>query len=133
MVFGISVAGISDLTGDGAGEVLVGASGEDIPSFADAGRVYVLNGVTGEVVYVLESPTPNVDGFFGFQTTSLADLNNDGVPEIAAGGHAEPANDLTAAGQLHVFDGATGAPLYSIQSPEPAENGLFGIWMTGTD
>lgn len=129
MEFGVSAVGVSDLTGDGRGEVMIGAAAENVPGFVDAGRAYVFDGVSGAIVHTLESPTPVASGFFGFRLASVPDLNNDGIPELAMGAQEEPDGAVAAAGQAYVFDGASGGFLYRLRSPEPVANGLFGIWL----
>lgn len=51
--FGRKVAGAGDQDGDGVGDVIVGAPNHD-GNGADAGRVYVFSGATGEPLLVLD-------------------------------------------------------------------------------
>jgi hypothetical protein len=78
--FGTSVAGLSDTTGDGKGDLLVGApletaSGE--PSHA--GRAYLFNGATGASVRTLQSPSKTANGLFGLALAGAGDVNGHGI------------------------------------------------------
>ncbi|MFM9995326.1 MAG: integrin alpha [Phycisphaerales bacterium] len=92
--FGWSVAGAPDLTGDGRGDVIIGA-----PINPDAfrgtgygpGRVYVYSGATGAAVKVLNSPNAELGGAFGIAVTGLPDTNTNGRADIFIGApHEDP-------------------------------------------
>ena len=73
--FGHTVAGISDLDGDGRGELAIGAIGEDDAGHLDAGRVYVFSGATGTLLYGLSSPHVQAAGAFGVALAEVDDLD----------------------------------------------------------
>jgi hypothetical protein len=90
--FGWSVAGVPDLTGDGRGDVAIGA-----PFNPDAargagygpGRVHVYNGSTGALVMVLNSPNAELGGGFGLGVAGLADTNGNGRGDVFVGAPQE--------------------------------------------
>ncbi|MEP0546713.1 MAG: Ig-like domain-containing protein [Rhodothermales bacterium] len=128
-VFGLSVGGVMDVDGDGRGDLLVGAQGED-GGMEDAGRAYVFSGATGALLQMLESPTPEVNGFFGVAVAAVPDLDDDGAGDllISAGGEDGGTQD---AGRAYVFSGATGELLHTLASPNPEGGGQFGSAVAG--
>ena len=97
--FGWSIAGVSDLTGDGRGDVVIGA-----PVNPDAargagygpGRVMVYNGSTGGLVTVVQSPNAELGGAFGLGVAAMPDTNANGRGEILIGGPQEDPNTSAA-------------------------------------
>ncbi len=116
--FGISVASIRDLDGDGHGDLIIGAYGE--------GRVYVYSGATGNLIRTLTYSTPH-GGYFGISVSAVPDLDGDGVDDIVVGASGE----FGETGLVYVFSGATGAELHRIESPHPRSGGLFGDCVSG--
>jgi hypothetical protein len=123
--FGVAVVGVGDLTDDGFGEVVVGAVYEDGGAL-NAGRVYVFNGQTGDVVYTLESPHPEQTGAFGHAINRVADLDDDGYSEIIVGAWLEDAPERHS-GRVYVFSGKDGDLLCELTSPNPDWFGGFGF------
>ena len=123
--FGVSVTGIDDITGDGCSEVAVGAVYES-GGAQQAGRVYVFDGLTGSVVYTLESPHAELTGGFGHDVCKLDDVDNDGYSEIIVGAWLEE-NIERHAGRVYVFSGQHGDFLYEMVSPNPDWFGGFGF------
>lgn len=121
--FGVGVAGVPDLTGDGLGDVLVGALLEDTPA-SDAGRAYVFDGATGQLLHELQSPQPAANGLFGYAVRGLGDVTGDGLGDLVVGARGEPA--AIAEGRVYVFDGATGQLVRTLVSPAPQASGFFG-------
>ncbi|NUN97223.1 MAG: FG-GAP repeat protein, partial [Candidatus Omnitrophica bacterium] len=57
--FGSCVSGVPDVNGDGRGDVVVGADSEEVETFQSvglAGRAYIFDGVTGNLLHTLVSP-----------------------------------------------------------------------------
>jgi hypothetical protein len=136
--FGLSVAGLSDVSSDGTGDFAVGAPIEMDVDLGGAGRVYVFEGVSGELLYPLSSPNPEESGWFGFSLAKVWDVNNDDRPDLVVGAPRESANDVANCGRTHIFDGAAGKLLYTLDamkagslvytldSVNPIEEGQFG-------
>lgn len=130
--FGFSMAGVPDLNGDGGGEVLIGAPGESPGTSPDyAGRVYLFNGKTGQLIRTFVSPNECERGFFGYSVAGVPDVNGDGRWEILIGAHGEPSDGLASAGHVYLYDGATGRLLQTLSSPIPEEEGDFGWSVAG--
>jgi hypothetical protein len=108
--FGCSVA----LVGD---NVLVGAYGADAGA-TDAGAAYLFDGSTGNLLRTFQKPTPAAYDWFG---CSVAAVGNNVL--VAAPWDDAGATDAPAA---YLFDGSTGALLWTFQNPTPAAGDLFG-------
>lgn len=91
--FGIAVASIGDLDGDGVNDLAVGADQSD-EGGTDRGAVYILfmnpNGsvkshqMISSTAGGFTGPLENGD-FFGFSVAAIGDLDGDGVTELAVG------------------------------------------------
>lgn len=57
-----AIAGITDVTGDGRGDIIVGAPSEGSPQ--GAGRAYIYSGATGALFKILKSPSNEFNGTF---------------------------------------------------------------------
>jgi len=123
--FGVTVIGIGDITDDGCAEFAVGAVYEG-GGAQDAGRVYVFDGLSGTVVYTLESPNAELTGAFGHDVCKLDDVDNDGYSDIVIGAWLED-NIERHAGRVYVFSGKHGDFLYEMVSPNPDWFGGFGF------
>ena len=129
--FGVSVLGLEDKNGDGKGDLLIGAIHEpggvlEIPG----GRAYVIDGSTTELILQLETPAPYDNGIFGHRLAEVPDTNGDGVADLLISAWHEPGGDVWA-GRAYLFDGANGNLLSSLETPNPARYGLFGISVSG--
>lgn len=133
-LFGKSVGGVPDVTGDGKGDVIVAAERADPPgrggsSITDAGRVYVFDGATGALWLTIDSPDQSTSGHFGQSVAGLPDIDGDGRGEIVIGAPYESAaNGFD--GRVHLHSGASGALIRTMVSADPAPwpftSGEFG-------
>ena len=102
--FGWYLVAISDLDGDGRGDVAVGA-----PFVGVGGAVYVVSS-TGTVLHDIRGPRPHAH--FGEMLTALDDINGDGVADLAigvpGGGGADAGIGM---GEVVLVSGKTGAVL----------------------
>ena len=125
--FGVRLARAGDVDGDGALDVAVAASGEAAAGVPGAGRVHVVSGRSGNLLRTIESPDPQPNVEFGWPLDIAGDLDGDGTPELVIGERFAEVATASGAGRAHVVSGATGALLYSLQSPAPEPQGLFGF------
>lgn len=131
--FGVAVAGVADVTGDGKGDVIVGAP-EASPGAAPtgAGRVYVYNGATGALYDTITSIDEQANGEFGASVAGCGDLNGDGRGEIIVGAPNEtPDRVALNAGQVHIHSGLNGNFIRTLFSTDPEANGNFGGTVRG--
>lgn len=98
--FGWSVAGAPDLTGDGRGDVIIGAPCNPESTRGTGygpGRVYIYNGATGVLFRVLNSPNAELGGTFGLGVAGLGDTNATGRAEVVTGApNEDPASNAIA-------------------------------------
>jgi len=129
--FARSLAGIGDLTGDGTGELVVGAPNESQPSHpAFSGRVHVLDGASGVARRSLASPNEQAGGQFG---CSVARLQNSGGPDfIAIGAWNESSSQGgPRTGRAYVFNAGNGQLIATLESPNGQDGGMFGRCVSG--
>jgi hypothetical protein len=105
--FGVGLAGGADVTGDGVPDVIVGApfSKQGGTIF---GRVKLYSGATGAVVRTEVGTVAGAQ--LGSDVAFIADVDQDGVADIAIGGAAGPGIAANASG-VKIESGATGATL----------------------
>ncbi len=132
--FGWAVASVPDANGDGRGDVVVGAPNEDPGAApADCGQGYVYSGATGARLWTLASPAPEASGQFGSAVSGVPDLNGDGKGDVVIGSPREdPGSSPTDCGRAHVYSGATGALVRTLQPVAAESGGLFGAAVAGT-
>ncbi len=124
--FGVSVAGISDINGDGRGDYIVGAYQEDGLGFTDSGRVYVYSGANGALIRTHTMPGAKNFGRFGFSVDGVPDLTGDNKPEYIVG-----ATGAGTDGGVFIYNGASGALIRSHLAPATAAGGEFGWSVSG--
>jgi hypothetical protein len=122
--FGGSVSSAGDVNNDGCSDVVVGAAGEKMLA-PNAGRAYVFSGADGTLLYALESPNPQFEGFFGGSVSCAGDVDRDGLDDVIVGAEQED-GPAARAGRAYVFGGDGGHLLYTLDSPNPEYLGYFG-------
>ncbi len=111
-LFGLSVASLGDLNGDGLPDLAVGAPGDDGGAEANVfeGVVHVLFlGQDGKATGSVKigngrngGPTLDSRDSFGFSVASLGDLDGDGLTDIAVGSYRDSTSE-TYSGAVHVL------------------------------
>ena len=143
--FGVSVANIGDLDGDGVNDLLVGENGND-NSGANRGAVHILfmntDGTVKSALKIKDATTngPNLanNDWFGTSVESISDLNGDGVDDFIIGawkddGGTPSANDSGNVAILYPdTDGSLVREKREIKNttangPELSANDYFGI------
>ena len=107
--FGISVANIGDLDGDGVNDLAVGADGDD-DGGTDRGAVHILymntDGSVDSTVEINDSTTngPELedDDAFGRSVANIGDLDGDGVNDLIVGADKDNAGGANR-GTIHII------------------------------
>jgi hypothetical protein len=148
--FGIAVQSPGDTDGDGVDDQLVdagnysfytgsgGACGTPEPNGCNEGqgRMYTFSGATGALLQRFDDPSPQAGATFGFQDAaplSPGDVNGDGRADVFANGFAQNGPTGEGEGRAWVFNGGTGALLYTLPDPTPEVGGQFGWSLARTD
>ncbi len=100
---GRAVAGTGDLDGDGLGDFAYSSQSYD------KYFVHVRSGATGALIRTLREPLTSYN--FGSLLASAGDVDVDGVPDLLVGRETQG----WIAGELHVYSGASGLRLYTVQ------------------
>jgi len=111
--FGSAVADLPDITGDGAGDLLVGAPGVKVGSISSAGSISILSGADCTLVRRCTDPLASDSWGLGAALATLGDLNGDGIPEVAASN----TGGAPFKGQVAVFDPLTCTPIRRFVDP----------------
>jgi FG-GAP repeat len=122
--FGFSAA-VGDMSGDGKGDIAIGAHKEDVGDQTDQGRAYVFSGANASLLFTLDSTNPQTGAWFG-NTLAAGDVNGDGKGDVAIGAYREDVGDKTEQGRAYVFSGANASLLFTLDSPNPQAGAYFG-------
>jgi hypothetical protein len=111
-LFGYAVAGPGDLDGDGVPDVVIGAPRFGFTNLESAGRVAVVSGQTGQLLWERVGQTPGAG--WGSSLSSIDDLDGDGVRDLVVGARFWNATATSPAGSAYVFSGATGSTIHTV-------------------
>ncbi|MFO0875375.1 MAG: hypothetical protein U0575_15590 [Phycisphaerales bacterium] len=123
--FGNAVGGLPDASGNGLGDVVVGAAREDPgASPLEAGRAYIFGGTNGSLLHILMSPNEENGGYFGASVSGVDDRDGDGKGDVAIGAEFE------GNGRAYIMSGATGSVIATLSPSLPA-TGQLGNSISG--
>ncbi len=111
-VYGRKVAVVTDLNGDGLRDIVIGATQDDLFS-PGAGYVQARSGMSGALLWT--SSGLAVGNRYGLSISSAGLWNNDAIGDVIVGAVPQTNNDL---GYVRILNGATGATLFTIDSPD---------------
>jgi FG-GAP repeat/Dockerin type I domain/FG-GAP-like repeat len=120
---GRSVAGGSDLTGDGLGDVVVGAIGFSGTAGTNCGKAYVYQGLS-ESRFCGLIGTDSVE-HYGVSVSGAGDVNNDGYDDLIVGAMGY----YYSTGMAIVYSGLDGTYLYGFTGDDPYD--FFGFSVSG--
>ncbi|MEM6785520.1 MAG: T9SS type A sorting domain-containing protein [Bacteroidota bacterium] len=80
--FGISLAGIGDVTGDGVPDVAVGAPFEGVNGSVRDGTVSFFNGTTGARIGTYAEEERQAERLYGWHVENVGDYDGDGVDDV---------------------------------------------------
>ncbi len=131
-LFGIVLAALGDIDGDGFSDAVVGAhdvDGVDV----DSGRAYVYqggpDGLNPEPT-VLDIPMPQAMAFYGRGVSGLGDVNADGYADFAVGAY-NVAGATMGEGRAFIYYGSargvTALPGTTLVATDPQTSEAFGV------
>src|SRR5262245_424743 len=128
-LFGISVAGLGDVDGDGIPDGLVGAPQYfEIPGFSNGpGYALLFSGATGGSVFTLTGTL--LGDRFGQSVGRAGDVDGDGVEDLLVGAPGTDAGGLADSGRAFAISGSTGIPLLTLDGT--AAGDFFGESVAG--
>ena len=103
--FGIGTADVGDVDEDGHDDLLIGAW-QHAGAARSGGKCYVYSGKTGELLSAITCQVPG--DTFGFDTTGIGDLDEDGLPDFLITSAWSGING-TRSGRMFILSGDSGS------------------------
>ena len=104
--FGVSVAFIADVDGDGLDDFVAGENGRN-PGASPFSHARVCSGLDGSIVFVVYDTESGTE--FGGSVSGAGDLNGDGTPDFLVGSYSSPS---APDGAVYAFSGTDGILLH---------------------
>lgn len=123
--FGVSVAGLGDVDGDGIGDLIVGAPANDNQG-SDSGMARVFSGASGAILCSFDGSSQGQR--FGYSVAAPGDVDNDGRADLLIGAPLDDANGPDS-GTAYVLSGMSGAVLFTLHGDGANDN--FGYAVAG--
>lgn len=98
--FGWAVAELRDVDGDGVTDFLVSD-----PTRATGGAAYAYSGASGDPIFVVERPAPNL---YGYAIADAGDTNRDGTNDVLVG-------DIAGTGSADLLSGVDGSLIHRFE------------------
>jgi len=126
-LLGTSVAGLSDVDGDGVTDILVGEPQSDVQFPRHAGAAFIFSGGTGNMIRRFDGA--NTLDFFGRSVAGVGDADGDGLEDVLIGAPGADPNGRLEAGSAFLYTGLTGDLLHRFDGVEAADT--FGFSVAG--
>jgi hypothetical protein len=123
--FGESLASLDDVNGNGSLDLAVAAPGFTALSGANAGAVFVLDGVTGATLRTFTGMA--AFDALGSDLASIADLNGDGLRDLLIGTPGFDSGAGSGSGRSRAVNPTNGATLWTFDGPVAGESVGFVI------
>ena len=130
---GSSVAGVGDLNGDGVPDIAAGAYWDDTARGGNSGSVLLFSGTDLMVIGRLLDGDGAANDRLGVSVAGIGDVNNDGIPDIAAGENLNDTVETRDGGAVLVFSGASGERLKKCLDRSASTGDQMGNSVTGID
>jgi len=118
---------LGDITGDGTPDIYVDSFLADVSApnggapLTNAGKVFLFDGVTGDLIRRLPDPAPETNATFGASNASAGDLDRDGRPDSLVSSRGGNNGEVT------IFGGTRLETILKIfQDPSNQDRELFG-------
>jgi len=102
--FGQALGRLSDVTGDGIDELIVGANLVDTAGDSNRGKAYVYSGADRSLLFELDDPAGRAGDGLGYSVAGIDDVTGDGVADVLASAPFDNAE-----GSISIFSGTDGA------------------------